>query len=98
VGVEQQEVDYVRNEWTGLFEPFEQPGFVESILRHQNPPATSDAGPDPKPERKRIDQQPAKRWPRGRIEQSEYARKLIERPKCQLTERPERERVEATEH
>jgi hypothetical protein len=29
VGVEQQEVDDVRNEWTRLFEPFEQPGFVK---------------------------------------------------------------------
>jgi hypothetical protein len=35
VGVEHQEVENVRNQWTGCFESFEQPRFVEQIERQR---------------------------------------------------------------
>jgi hypothetical protein len=53
VGVEQQEVDDVRNKWTGLFESFEWPQFVKQIDQRQQP-AGVNARPDPESEHKWI--------------------------------------------
>lgn len=56
MGVEQQEVDDVRNKWTGLFESFEWPRCVESI-GWQRQSRDRIARPDQKPEHQRIKQQ-----------------------------------------